>query len=203
MWRQIHSPKGGTDANGHVLEITPRFASGLLNATKCAPFIATCLAAITTGRFRPRTTFGLGPTTTFPSYTAGPVKAVQTRALHIQRKKHWVTPDFLNAIFLELKTDDVETMRQKITAFGVKVLPTPDSHLYFQAPGGQVFRLVGVERTFRVTTDKLTPKSLSCEYQDLSAAGHSVKLGNSAGDANICRLEQCLVDDAVALGQFH
>ncbi len=53
--------------------------------------------------------------------------------------------DFLKAIFLELKTDDVETMRQNITAFGVKVLPVPDSHLYFQAPGGQVFRLVGVD----------------------------------------------------------
>jgi len=53
--------------------------------------------------------------------------------------------DFLKEIFLELKTDEVKTMRQKITAFGVKVLPVPDSHLYFQAPGGQVFRLVGVE----------------------------------------------------------
>ena len=34
-------------------------------------------------------------------------------------------------------------MRQKIVAFGVKVLDVPDPHLYFQAPGGQVFRLVG------------------------------------------------------------
>lgn len=52
--------------------------------------------------------------------------------------------DFLKAIFLELKTDDVDKMRQKITAFGVKVLDVPDPHLYFQAPGGQVFRLVGI-----------------------------------------------------------
>ncbi len=50
----------------------------------------------------------------------------------------------MKAIFLELKTDDVDTMRQKITAFGVKVLDVPDPHLYFQAPGGQVFRLVGI-----------------------------------------------------------
>ena len=50
---------------------------------------------------------------------------------------------FLKAIYLELKTDNVEEMRQKIIAFGVKVLEVPDPHLYFQAPGGQVWRLVG------------------------------------------------------------
>jgi type IV secretory pathway ATPase VirB11/archaellum biosynthesis ATPase len=55
--------------------------------------------------------------------------------------------DFLKAIFLELKADDVEEMRQKIVAFGVKVLEVPDPHLYFQTPGGQVFRLVGPTRT--------------------------------------------------------
>ena len=53
--------------------------------------------------------------------------------------------DFLKAIYLELKTDDVTGMRLRITDFGVKVLPVPDPHLYFQAPGGQVFRLVGVD----------------------------------------------------------
>jgi catechol 2,3-dioxygenase-like lactoylglutathione lyase family enzyme len=52
--------------------------------------------------------------------------------------------DFLKAIFLELKADDVQEMRRKITAFGVRVLDVPDPHLYFQAPGGQVFRLVGI-----------------------------------------------------------
>ncbi len=52
--------------------------------------------------------------------------------------------DFLKAIFLELKADNVEELRQKIVAFGVKVLDVPDPHLYFQAPGGQVFRLVGI-----------------------------------------------------------
>jgi catechol 2,3-dioxygenase-like lactoylglutathione lyase family enzyme len=53
--------------------------------------------------------------------------------------------DFLNAVYLELKADDVDKMRQKIVAFGVKVLDVPDPHLYFQAPGGQVFRLVGAD----------------------------------------------------------
>jgi hypothetical protein len=51
--------------------------------------------------------------------------------------------DFLKAIYLELKADKVEELRQKIVAFGVNVLDVPDPHLYFQAPGGQVLRLVG------------------------------------------------------------
>lgn len=48
------------------------------------------------------------------------------------------------SIYLEIKSDNVEEMRQKIVDFGVKVLDVPDPHLYFQAPGGQVFRLVGI-----------------------------------------------------------
>jgi catechol 2,3-dioxygenase-like lactoylglutathione lyase family enzyme len=51
---------------------------------------------------------------------------------------------FLKAIYLELKADNVDDMRQKIVAFGVTVLEVPDPHLYFQAPGGQVLRLVGI-----------------------------------------------------------
>lgn len=51
--------------------------------------------------------------------------------------------DFLKAIFLELKSDDVEEVSRRIVDFGVRVLPVPDPHLYFQAPGGQVFRLIG------------------------------------------------------------
>jgi catechol 2,3-dioxygenase-like lactoylglutathione lyase family enzyme len=49
--------------------------------------------------------------------------------------------DFLKAIYLELKTDNPEEMKQKILAFGAKKLDVPDPHLYFQAPGGQVFKL--------------------------------------------------------------
>jgi catechol 2,3-dioxygenase-like lactoylglutathione lyase family enzyme len=50
---------------------------------------------------------------------------------------------FLKATYLELKSDNVEEMRKRIVASGVTVLEVPDPHLYFQAPGGQVFRLVG------------------------------------------------------------
>jgi catechol 2,3-dioxygenase-like lactoylglutathione lyase family enzyme len=52
--------------------------------------------------------------------------------------------DFLKAMYMELKADNVEEMRQKIVDFGVSVLDLPDPHLYFQAPGGQVLRLVGI-----------------------------------------------------------
>ena len=52
---------------------------------------------------------------------------------------------FSKATYLELKTDNVEDMRQKIVASGVRVLEVQDPHLYFQAPGGQVFRLVGID----------------------------------------------------------
>jgi catechol 2,3-dioxygenase-like lactoylglutathione lyase family enzyme len=51
---------------------------------------------------------------------------------------------FSNAIYLELKADNAEEMRRKIVASGVRVLEVPDPHLYFQAPGGQVFRLAGI-----------------------------------------------------------
>jgi catechol 2,3-dioxygenase-like lactoylglutathione lyase family enzyme len=48
------------------------------------------------------------------------------------------------SVWLEIKSDNVEEMRQKILDFGVRKLDLPDPHLYFQAPGGQVLRLVGI-----------------------------------------------------------
>ena len=49
------------------------------------------------------------------------------------------------SVWLEIKSDNVEEMRQKILDFGVRKLDIPDPHLYFQAPGGQVLRLVGID----------------------------------------------------------
>src|SRR5438270_1542124 len=54
--------------------------------------------------------------------------------------------DFLRtarSVWLEIKSDNVEEMTRKILGFGVRKLEIPDPHLYFQAPGGQVLRLVG------------------------------------------------------------
>ena len=49
------------------------------------------------------------------------------------------------SVWLELKSDDVEGLSRKILAFGVRKLEMPDPHLYFQAPGGQCLRLVGID----------------------------------------------------------
>jgi hypothetical protein len=49
------------------------------------------------------------------------------------------------SIWLEIKADDVEKMSQKILESGlVRKLDMPDPHLYFQTPGGQCLRLVGI-----------------------------------------------------------
>jgi hypothetical protein len=57
---------------------------------------------------------------------------------------------FLDATWLELKTDRVDDLKAKILAFGVEKLDVPDPHLYFQAPGGQVFRLVGLNEDLSI-----------------------------------------------------
>jgi hypothetical protein len=49
------------------------------------------------------------------------------------------------SVWLEIKSDNVEEMRRKILDFGVRKLEVPDPHLYFQAPGGQCMRLVGID----------------------------------------------------------
>lgn len=49
------------------------------------------------------------------------------------------------SVWLEIKSDDVEGLTRKILASGVRKLEMPDPHLYFQAPGGQCLRLVGVD----------------------------------------------------------
>ena len=49
------------------------------------------------------------------------------------------------SVWLEIKSDNVEEMIRKILHFGVRRLEVPDPHLYFQAPGGQCLRLVGID----------------------------------------------------------
>ena len=48
------------------------------------------------------------------------------------------------SVWLEIKSDNVEEIKTRILDFGVRKLEIPDPHLYFQAPGGQVLRLVGI-----------------------------------------------------------
>jgi hypothetical protein len=50
--------------------------------------------------------------------------------------------DHRKAAWLEIKADDVETVKQRLIEFGVKEVDYSDkTRFYFQAPGGQVFRL--------------------------------------------------------------
>jgi hypothetical protein len=50
------------------------------------------------------------------------------------------------SVWLEIKSDNVEEMRRTILDSGlVRKLEIPDPHLYFQAPGGQCLRLVGID----------------------------------------------------------
>ncbi len=50
------------------------------------------------------------------------------------------------AVWLEIKSDNVEETKRRILDSGlVRKLEVPDPHLYFQAPGGQCLRLVGID----------------------------------------------------------
>jgi hypothetical protein len=49
------------------------------------------------------------------------------------------------SVWLEVKSDDLEEMTRRILESGVRKLEVPDPHLYFQAPGGQCLRLVGID----------------------------------------------------------
>ena len=49
------------------------------------------------------------------------------------------------SVWLEIKSDNVDEMSRQILESGlVRKLNVPDPHLYFQAPGGQCLRLVGI-----------------------------------------------------------
>jgi len=51
--------------------------------------------------------------------------------------------DLLKSIWLEIRAKNADDTKRKILAFGAKKVESWDkAHLYFQAPGGQVFRLV-------------------------------------------------------------
>ncbi len=50
------------------------------------------------------------------------------------------------SVWLEIKSDNVEEMSRNILESNlVRKLEIPDPHLYFQAPGGQCLRLVGID----------------------------------------------------------
>jgi hypothetical protein len=51
----------------------------------------------------------------------------------------------LRGTWLELKTDRPQQLKERLLAFGVKQIDYHDkAHFYFQAPGGQIFRLLAL-----------------------------------------------------------
>ncbi|HEY4988750.1 MAG TPA: VOC family protein [Opitutaceae bacterium] len=55
------------------------------------------------------------------------------------------------SIWLEIKSDNVDEMGRKILESGLgRKLELPDSHFYFQAPGGQCFKLVGIDEDLSI-----------------------------------------------------
>ena len=54
--------------------------------------------------------------------------------------------DHLKATWMELKVDDPVAWKARLIEFGVKEVKYPDAtRFFFQAPGGQVFRLAGLD----------------------------------------------------------
>jgi len=54
--------------------------------------------------------------------------------------------DYLKATWMEMKVDKPEEMKARLVAFGVREIDYTDkTRFYFQAPGGQVFRLAPLD----------------------------------------------------------
>ena len=73
----------------------------------------------------------------------GEVFGVQYVSAH---ETPFTSKDYRYACWLELKTDDVEGLVKKLKAFGVEEITDfwDTEHFYFHAPGGQVFRVIGL-----------------------------------------------------------
>ncbi len=57
------------------------------------------------------------------------------------------TAEHRRGCWMEIKTDDVEGLKQKLRDFGVQEITDfwDPGHFYFHAPGGQVYRLLQLE----------------------------------------------------------
>lgn len=54
--------------------------------------------------------------------------------------------DYLKGMWMELKVADPEAFKARLLAFGVKEVEFPDpTRFFFQAPGGQVFRVAPLD----------------------------------------------------------
>jgi len=54
--------------------------------------------------------------------------------------------DHMKSIWLDLRTTHPEELKQRVLKFGIREIEYFDKkHFYFQAPGGQVWRIVGAD----------------------------------------------------------
>jgi hypothetical protein len=72
---------------------------------------------------------------------------------------------FSKATYLELAADNVDEMRQRIVESGVKIVDMPDPHLYFQAPGGQPFRLVAIDEDLSMYEGTIDFRDLPSHFE--------------------------------------
>jgi hypothetical protein len=82
----------------------------------------------------------------------------------------------LMAIWLDLRVDRPEELKEKILKFGVTTIdyPRDQDHFYFQAPGGQVFRLVSSAEN--VHPSRLNGRAARAVAEDdavVAAEGHA------------------------------
>jgi len=62
--------------------------------------------------------------------------------------------DMLKSVWLELRTDEPDRLKEAVLKFGLSELEYGDNeHFYFQAPGGQVFRIVGTFENMELYRD--------------------------------------------------
>ena len=62
--------------------------------------------------------------------------------------------DMLKSVWLELRTDEPDRLKDAVLEFGLTELEHEDNdHFYFQAPGGQVFRIVGTFENMELYRD--------------------------------------------------
>jgi len=83
------------------------------------------------------------------------------------------------SIWLEIKSDSVEDMSQRILECGlVTKLEMPDPHLYFQAPGGQCFKLVGIDEDLSIYEGVGTGSDVAKTKEVINKVGRNNELRN-------------------------
>jgi len=93
---------------------------------------------------------GLSPVEVTSAYLKSPqpmysVKFANGASMSIEFSEDALSDDqALRGAWFELKVDDPEAMQQRAIAFGLRRVVHPATpFFYIQAPGGQVFRIVG------------------------------------------------------------